>query len=250
MLSTLSLKFALTASLGIAPLMSGHGIGAIGSDYPGHYQVTEDVAREFGFSRPAQLMLADAVMDPDFYAWNEPAAHAQTANDAQGKVSETEAQAIKHLYAWLDDKVAKIEQNLQAGHTREALYWLGYGLHAVEDLAAHQGVTNAQHSYLSASGQNPDLRPAALTEAHDYARRFLFALWDKLGDSRWKLLLHEQSGLLSDREKDALIGHGWDLSIPALLVYKAMGELYQAQPEARRSKIHWDTLKVIQGYKP
>lgn len=242
----LSLNFLLTAALGVAPLMSGQGFFFIGLGQPGHYQVTEDVALAFGFARPAQLLLADAVMDPDFYEWDHAAAHAQTGNDEQGRQSETQPEAVKHLYAWLDDKVIRVQERLRAGQPREALYWLGYGLHAIEDLAAHQGITNGEHSYLSAIEQNPDLRPQALEEARRFAYRFLWVLRDKLGEADWKRLLHDQAGPLGPREKDALIGHGWDLSLPALLVYKAQGDFYHRQAE--RSQIHWNTDQVLSGY--
>lgn len=246
MLQTMTLKLALILPLGVAPLMSGQGFLFVGNDQPGHYQVTEDVAREFGFSRPAQLLLADAVIDPDFYEWRDAAAHAQTDNDPQGKQSETEATAIRDLSAWLNHKLGKVSQNLQTGHTREALYWLGYSLHAVEDLAAHEGITNAQHAFLSATDHNPDLRPEALIQARAFAKKFLWAVSDKLGAQNWKRLLEAQFPPLSGGEKDLLIGHNWDLSLGELLLYKAQGDFYKTQRQ--RSEIAWDTNKVLDSY--
>ena len=32
----------------------------------------------------------------------------------------------------------------------ERLYWLGYALHGVQDLAFHQGISNAEHAYRDA----------------------------------------------------------------------------------------------------
>lgn len=246
MLQTISLTFILTAGLGVAPLMPGQGITTFGSDQPGHYQVTKDAAREFGFTIQAQRLLADASMDPDYYAWGEASAHGQTANDEQGNQSVTEAEAVEQFYAWLDDKLARVKQELAAGRPRNALYWLGYSMHAVEDLSPHQGITNAQHAWLSSSGQNPDERPEAVSQARIFARQYLWSVWDKLGDQDWNTLRQLTPSLLSDSEKDKLIGHGWDLSLGELLTYKAQGEHFKQQ--SSHTGIDWDTPKVLKGY--
>ncbi|HEY9844356.1 MAG: hypothetical protein ACAI44_14725 [Candidatus Sericytochromatia bacterium] len=245
-LSILSLKLALGVSLGILPLMSGKGFLFVGNNQPGHFQVTEDTAREFGFSQSARRLMADASMDPDFYEWSHSAAHAQTGNDTQGVPNESEAQAVAHLYAWLDDKLAHVEQSLQAGQPRAALYWLGYSLHAVEDLSPHQGISNAQHAYLSAIGQNPDLNPAALTLAHRFAWQYLWGVRDKLGDAAWTQLIHFQGLPLSGPEKDKLLGHTWDISLGEVMTYQSQGDYYKSL--AQRPEIHWDAPKVLEGY--
>lgn len=242
------LKLALMTTLSWAPLMAGKRLIFFLPAKPGHYQVTEDLAREFGFSRPAQRLLADAAMDPDYYDWKQAAAHAQTSNDLQGKQSETQEEAKEQLYAWLDDKLDKVQAQLQLGHPREALYWLGYSLHAIEDLASHQGITNAEHSYLSAMGHNPDLQPGVLNRAHDLSKAYLWAVWDKLGDPAWKTLLHESQGPLNTLEKEQLLGHGWDINLGEMLIYRAQGKFYAHQQSAQRSQINWDSTQIIKAY--
>jgi LDH2 family malate/lactate/ureidoglycolate dehydrogenase len=51
----------------------------------GHAVVTIEKAEKIGFSAAAVEVMVRGTEAPDFYAWTNPAAHAQTANDDHGK---------------------------------------------------------------------------------------------------------------------------------------------------------------------
>src|SRR6185369_13598397 len=118
-----------------------------GDTSPGHLELTSDALAQFGFSEDAISIAGDAAQDPDFYEWYKAAAHAQTdcALDT-GATSQSETDAINAYLAWCVDKK---DNFLAAKNDENALFFLGYLLHGVQDLASHQGVTNSQHAYES-----------------------------------------------------------------------------------------------------
>lgn len=126
-------------------------LGHLGKE--GHYEITGRALNAmkrpgFAWSPRAAEIMQDASRDADFYEWGNPAAHAQTRNsDADGKIIQKEAEAQKAFESWVRDYLGKARAACTAGRTREALYLLGYALHALQDLVFHEGITNAEHSF-------------------------------------------------------------------------------------------------------
>ena len=154
----------------------------------GHYEVTADVARnrlgvyDLSFSGPAVSLLADASQDPDLFDWDTMEAHGQTPSrdDGRPKVSEAEAQKAwaKFVGGYIELARKQCDAALDGAHVRVALYYTGYALHAVEDIAPHRGRTNPEHAYDAEIGQNPDIDPNAIALATDMATTFLHKMLD------------------------------------------------------------------------
>jgi hypothetical protein len=116
----------------------------------GHFEITGRAAAQVGgWSTDALDILQAASQDADLYEWGNPAAHAQTVNDAaSGRIArDKEAAASATFERWSSTYFAKAAQLCAQQRPREALYLIGYGLHGVQDLAFHEGITNAEHSY-------------------------------------------------------------------------------------------------------
>jgi hypothetical protein len=95
------------------------------------------------------------------YDWDTAAAHAQTPNNSEGVPTQSAAQAEKESVHYLEQKAREFRTELEAGHTGNALYVLGYALHTIQDLASHEGRTNYEHSWLAFGTPAGDLRPPA-----------------------------------------------------------------------------------------
>ncbi|HEV8322620.1 MAG TPA: alpha/beta fold hydrolase [Myxococcota bacterium] len=216
----------------------------------GHYEVTQETAERFGFTSPAVRILRDAAQDADFYEWGTPAAHAQTP-DAAGRLPRGEARdaavaaAQAAFQKWVKDRLALAAARLRAGDVRGALYFLGYLLHAVEDLAPHAGRTNEEHAAEEAQGDNPDHDPAAVELARHYGFRMLRAVRDSLGGDAFDLMRNwTGEGTLTPKEKRALLGHGRDVGPGPLLAYKKAGAAYAALDPAPEP-VRWPRELVL-----
>jgi hypothetical protein len=121
----------------------------------GHYEITQramkQVQTQLGITWPPSLLevMANASGDADFYEWDNPAAHAQTlsSNDT-GQIGETQPDAHRRFRTWISSYAQQALAACEAGRPADAAYYLGYLLHGVQDLAFHEGITNAEHSYL------------------------------------------------------------------------------------------------------
>ncbi|HLZ34073.1 MAG TPA: transglutaminase-like domain-containing protein, partial [Nitrospira sp.] len=202
-----------------------------GDTSPGHVELTTEVLKSFNFSSDAISVACDAAQDPDFYEWGHPYAHAQTgSNDNDGTTNETQDKAIGNYLNWLRDLINRIYPAV-ADSPDHGLFFLGYALHGIQDLAAHQGVTNAQHSYESymnpgTSGvdcdHNNDNRKRATEYTAEFLKRFAAkdpALFDRMRgyDAGTNVFFPK----LAQSKKCALLGvKGWDLSLSAYRTYK------------------------------
>lgn len=140
----------------------------------GHYEVTLKQALLLGWPQAAASYLAKASRDADTYEWDSPAAHAQTPNDPNDGVRPAKvADGIKAFGAKLGDYRTKIAAACAANKPERALYVLGYMLHAVQDLSTHAGQTNAEHSWRSLVGDNPDASNQSATRAHAFTKKLL-----------------------------------------------------------------------------
>lgn len=141
---------------------------------------------EIGFSPQATGVLGTAVMMPDFQDWNTPAAHAQTANDKNGIPTESTAQAEAESVSYLQHKASDFLAALSSGNTSQAVYVLGYAIHTIQDYAAHRGMTNFDHSYLSDHNNNPDEDPARIALAGQWTSDFLLAVKSHMSPCAWQ----------------------------------------------------------------
>jgi hypothetical protein len=140
----------------------------------GHYEITLKQASDLGWPLDAAKYLAKASRDADTYEWNSPAAHAQTPNaPADGVKPGKVDDGIKAFGAKLADYRKKIATACKDNKPERALYVLGYMLHAVQDLSTHAGQTNAEHSWRSLLGHNPDASSQSVTRAHTFTKKVL-----------------------------------------------------------------------------
>jgi len=165
---------------------------------PEHRQLTIDAAKALGFSPDAAAILAQAVQAPDWLDWSKAEAHAQTPNDAQGHPLLTPEAAEAASVRYLQTEATKLRADLNAGKVSQALYDLGYALHTIQDFAAHAGMTNAEHSFLSfnsnaPNGSDPDTRPISITRARAATGQFFSAARMALGACDWITLRSFQS---------------------------------------------------------
>lgn len=116
----------------------------------GHFEITGQALAADGaaWSARAVEIMTDAARDADFYEWGTPAAHAQTTNSEAGLIAEETGPAQQALAQWLRGYLQRAAAACAQQQPRQALYLLGYALHAVQDLAFHEGITNAEHAYL------------------------------------------------------------------------------------------------------
>jgi hypothetical protein len=232
---------------------SGGWLSALAGDHsPGHWELTRDALKEIGFSADAVSVAADAAQDPDFYEWNNPAAHAQTACDPDtGATTQVNDVAIAAFRAWFETRKG---QFVQAGKDSHALFFLGYLLHGIQDLASHQGVTNAQHAYdsyvLHPNGDDCD----HLEANRDTARAFVAQLLPRLRArnpaffermTAYDAGFHLFDAKLAAGEKCVLLGKAhWDFTVSAYRRYKGLAKKYQKVQEANPVR-RWDAMAVF-----
>lgn len=174
----------------------------------GHWDITVQTAEEMGFSSDAVNILRDASQDPDFYQFGYPEAHAQTPDevgflDSPAQREQGREAAETRYVEWVKSRIAWQREALLRGATREALFWLGYALHGVQDLASHGGITNGEHAGMSNS---PDEDPGLVQLAVSFTLEFL--RWTKtwLGREAFDLLRNYRGeGHLSKEEKGVLL---------------------------------------------
>lgn len=221
-------------------LPSGGWLSRITGDWePGHFDITTEALKEFGFAGEANDVSGDASQDPDFYDWYTPSAHAQTENDEEGRTSETKEQACSKYTDWIKELTGRL-LNTTPKDIRTGLFFLGYVLHGIQDLATHKGITNAQHAYISklaGKKNDPDHSGANRDKANEYTRRYLEFLktryathFKRLRDYKGRGMLWER--LIPSEKRNVLKKDGWDLTAKAFLEYNSLAERYK---EIRRS---------------
>ena len=227
---------AKSGGLGFFAMFLGH-VGKAG-----HYEITGralETMRAAGstWSAPAVEILRDASRDADFYEWNNPSAHAQTRNsDADGKISQPQADARQAFESWTRGYLARAEAQCAAGNTRVALYLLGYAFHGVQDLVFHEGITNAEHSFRDFvenrqidAGDRYDEKMALAARA---TLVLLERLRDRLAVSQpgcWQRLTQWRGpGALDDADKRAALGFkDKDFTVSAYFAYRSLSQTLQ-----------------------
>jgi hypothetical protein len=224
----------------------------------GHIDVTKRVlAKEFKFYYEAQTIAADASKDPDFYAWPEDAAHAQTPAGESGRVEENNVgrgkQAIQTFANWLSNGVKNVKTYCDRNEPKYALYALGYTLHAVQDLAAHNGRTFAEHSWNSycSNAECDSSRPHSTKEgdpdddednislAEIYSTQFLSAVRAVINEDCWTKMKAYDGPQLSWSEKRSTFGLKWSLSLAAYLKYKEARFAFARSNMGPEYRVRW-----------
>lgn len=224
-----------------------------GDNSPGHLELTSDALNKFSFSKDAISIASDASQDPDLYEWYNPAAHAQTDCDLNTGATRDAAFAEGRYLQWCVDRKNQFDNSAS---NEEALFFLGYLLHGVQDLASHQGVTNSQHAYesyvLCKNGKEDcDHKEANRQKAREYSQRLLakiaahkpvFFQSMKGFDAGFNLF----GAKVSMTKKCKLLGKddGWDLSMPAYLEYKGLADKYKLV-KAENPVKRWDIDDVF-----
>ncbi len=215
----------------------------------GHWEVTAKIAEEMGFSAPSVDILCDASQDPDFYDFETVAAHAQTPDEADlcgtdtGRRTAIIEKAQDDYLKWVHAHFQRCASGLQKGKVRFSLYWLGYALHGIEDLAVHKGITNGEHA---SAADNPDFEAADVALSYVYARRMLDEARSALGQDGFdRLRNHDGDGSLGPFEKRSKEIHpgGWDID-NGILDYKAAGKRYKTI-KPKPNPVRWDREVVL-----
>lgn len=203
---------------------------------PGHLDLSKEVLRDLGFSESAIDVVGDASQDPDFYDWYAPYAHAQTSNDPEGKTNQSKEESIGNYQNWMKTLNQKLIASTQKD-VRSGLFFLGYVLHGIQDLATHQGITNAQHSYVSklfGKKEDPDHNPENGKRAKEYSERFMDFLRRRYPQTHKKLLGYQGQGgiwpwekLLPGEKRRLLHKEGWDLTPAAFIEYSTLNKKYE-----------------------
>lgn len=140
----------------------------IGADR-GHYEISQGAAAKKGLSSAAVRIIAEASRDPDIFEWDNPYAHSQAATDGSITSRQSKTEALQNIAQWLTRLSGGVRTACKAHRPADAAYYIGYLLHAAQDLATHQGITNPEHSYLARYDKNPDADATALVLADDWS---------------------------------------------------------------------------------
>jgi hypothetical protein len=90
------------------------------------------------------------------------------------------------------------------GRRGEALYRLGFSLHAIQDLAAHKGMTNVEHSFRDRRSEtNPDFDAVSYATAQQWTDEFLNLVKEALGGD-WVCLSRYDGPMPSEAEPDVV----------------------------------------------
>lgn len=148
-----------------------------------HERCSRTALYEFGFSRQSRSCIAQASAWPDRFRWYHDAPHAQTPPPQSPADAQRAAQACATLLRTYLRDIA--EAPLPAA----AVIWLGFALHLVQDLAAHEGRSKNEHALqVFLFWQNPDYQPRAYRGALAYSRLLLRFLQCTLPAERWQAL--------------------------------------------------------------
>lgn len=234
----------ITPHLGMG---SWRGVCVPWSARNGHSDVTSRAAvavRAQGvtFSSNAIDVLADASQDPDFFAWTNMAAHGQTPTGTDGLPGDVQA-AKKRWAEFVSGNLTRAAEQCQRGDeasVRRALYFTGYAVHAVEDVASHRGRTNEEHSYNAyVEEKNPDLDPKAVALAEEMAATFFVAaLRGRLAGCVERFKSY-QGGAVLWPEKTGALGFRFEMTPQELVKYKEARAVFAAVKDRPGSRVRW-----------
>lgn len=206
------------------PFMASGGIpfawllGHIGKK--GHYEVTQlaldNYAKEktITLSSSAKELISRAATDTDWYDWTTPAAHAQMPNNDAGQLLGSSKEAYDAFVKWTNEGMSKAHEKCLAGNDEDALYLLGYSLHALQDLVFHEGMSNAEHAYRDAYKSRIDTShhfDEKFADAVDATTRSIGRFFEQqkkngLAVCRNKILSWKGQSSLTSSQKLSLVG--------------------------------------------
>lgn len=223
--------------------------GGIFSTTMGHFDMTRKVLKNFGFSDDAAHVAADASQDPDFYEFETAAAHAQTENFKGPLTDRVKEEAISAYMRLIEARVKKIV-SLASRKKKSGLFYLGYTLHSIQDLAVHEGITNEQHAYLSyVRNASPDENERCIEKAEKFTDAFLslfkekypqyFEVLRSYDNDRWQI--YDKLPMI---EKKKLLGSGWDMTPESLVVYRTSWKRFDPRKQPIE-ETKWPSDKVF-----
>lgn len=211
----------------------------------GHYEATKGALEQLSgrgkaFSPDAVEIVADASQDPDLFAWTDMAAHGQTpfSSDSAG-VAAAQTKWVEFVRRYISKAGEKCENNAEES-VREALYWTGYALHAIEDVAPHRGRTNEEHSYNAyVEHKNPDVEGAAFKLAEDMAAKFLETMLDTKLSKCMPHFAQYKGRQLSYVDKVKGFNLALELTPVEYLKYRASHKLFAEIKDTNGSRVRW-----------
>lgn len=222
----------------------------------GHFNLTRDTAKKMQqtnsdkrvFSDDAVDVMADASRDVDDFCWTHMPTHAQTAVHQKKLVPTDEAQRDwAEFVMFYVREAAKQCNDPKPDSTRHALYRLGFVLHAVQDLTAHQGRSNEEHSFNAfILFKDPDTAPGAYELGLDVTRRFLTRAVETELKSCISKFATFKGTRLSDQEKKAVLHAEHDLNPLTGLEYVFSAWDYPAlKKNNAQASIRWITRQKL-----
>ncbi|MBX5480624.1 MAG: hypothetical protein IRZ16_02065 [Myxococcaceae bacterium] len=160
-------------------------------DQLAHRWITEDQCRAAGFDAVFCTRVGVENGNVDAREWEDMAAHAQaeSATEMCGGAKAT-LERLRGLGAGLRPLAEAIADAKSEAEQVQAIESfadvLGRAMHTFQDLCAHQGMTNIQHAWFSASdqcdgtSQNPDAAPKAAECAKSFTADVFAAVKDEL----------------------------------------------------------------------
>lgn len=164
----------------------------------GHGVLTFDAATErLGVNRDIARVMALGAIAPDYFEFDNHAAHAQTRDpqiDRAGKpivdpqrYAESQRESFQASRTWREHYFEAAVQAAKAGHRERAALLLGYSLHNVEDYGTHRGMPNAVHAGLDSIGRGPDRDESRLASSKILGSIYIERFRDEIGADNWKL---------------------------------------------------------------
>ncbi len=258
---------SVPASSGGAPNIPDHYFLSLfarhSSSKVGHYQITRSGTQTYGpdysdaFSNAAIELMQDASRDADFFEWKHPQAHAQSPNGNDGLLSGTQVKAKADYIQWERDVLRKIDDLCASNEVRSALYWTGYALHGIQDLAFHRGISNAEHAWRdygrAVTGEHGvdtsflfnDKKALAEYGTKEFLRRLRGRLTGRNEIDCWNRMRQSSPRPLTASEKKTLHGGEPDISLDELLRYHHLAEVVDAAGAGQGSVLinpQWVTL--------
>jgi hypothetical protein len=209
----------------------------------------------------ARKLIVDASQMPDLYRWEDERYHAHTCQNpdldrylclkSDGKeidrakaVTDSREIFIKLVSDIIKHSRTKIEQHKFAA----ALFWVGVGCHAVQDLAYHRGITLRQHAGLSLLSRfgvrDPDLprgeqRAVKEREGADNCAAVISAVLTPYENtvvqrlSDWSPSANEGVYQLANRE----FAGKPDMNATTLVKYQMLAKAYVLEPSLLRELV-------------
>lgn len=150
-----------------------------------HIKTTMRIAIDLGLGPCAAACLAAGDAAVDLLHFDDPIPHGMTpADDDTGEPTVSPDDAEQQWEDWITSHIQDCFDALDDGDCCAALYALGMALHSIQDVEAHQGMTNAEHAKRWVCGKDPDgdpdNDPAAQARGEEATREFIQAFLDAL----------------------------------------------------------------------